>query len=728
MSSRRNPLSSGNTIEIHGIKNGDEWINLKRLHLSGNYEIDEESVFLFPSSSGNNWRIKAVGELIINFRSRPDAGVVEIISEEFKRKIDLYSAVIEEIPLSLEFPMPQSIVLFSLLLYSYSFGYTAFFIPALILAPYLSKLDASLKTTGHQHEKEKELFPQILTNLLVPMFILAMYCSSITLINYLFLIKGVTYFFVNKLWLYGTIFIIVIYLIVHVIYKFRNIGGRQSSLSIEKLEARDFILLLLPLTPIAQYVINNQSYLTLLDSLFVVAFFILFSGIYIFVIPAVFNKISSKRNNMIFGLALMYAITNMAYLSRSYSWFEYGDFWIQIIYFSFILITAYLMFNKKNKKNFYAFIVLFFFTNTSLQLISQWKDVDTAAPVHENRLFAMAEESTPVVKPNIYLLVYDAYVINETMLEYGIDNSEQEVYLREQGFVLYPHTYSVGSSTIRTMGNVLNISTNDQEIIYAKQGISGDGIVQKILKSLGYETYGVFPYDYMFIGIGSSYDFSIPENVTHPYDLFIRPVLIGEFRSDMSYKEITRDQYLEAKHTVFSNHKNPFFIYTHSSLPYHSQNSGACRIDEIKLFNDRLLLANIEMQQDIDMIIKKDPKAIIIIAGDHGPYLTKNCTSTKGDYDLSEITRLDIQDRYGCFLAIKWPTDDYQDYDEITVLQDLFPAIFAYMYKDGRFLELKIDPSIRSIASRISGALVNDGIISGGVDDGEPLFISEINY
>ncbi len=97
------------------------------------------------------------------------------------------------------------------------------------------------------------------------------------------------------------------------------------------------------------------------------------------------------------------------------------------------------------------------------------------------------------------------------------------------------------------------------------------------------------------------------------------------------------------------------------------------------------------MRQDINLIIENNPEAIIIIAGDHGPYLTKNCTSTSSLYDNSEITRLDIQDRFGTFLAIRWPTGDFARYDNITVLQDLFPAIFAYIYKNPEFLGLKVN-------------------------------------
>jgi len=144
----------------------------------------------------------------------------------------------------------------------------------------------------------------------------------------------------------------------------------------------------------------------------------------------------------------------------------------------------------------------------------------------------------------------------------------------------------------------------------------------------------------------------------------------------------------------------------------------------VQLYRERLQKANREMQQDVETITANDPGALIIIAGDHGPYLTKNCTGTASKYELSEIDRLDIQDRFGTFLAIRWPSDDYADFDRITVLQDVFPAVFAYLYQDAEFLELKIDPIIFRNSVHISGASVDGGIIRGGVHDGEPLFLS----
>ena len=161
------------------------------------------------------------------------------------------------------------------------------------------------------------------------------------------------------------------------------------------------------------------------------------------------------------------------------------------------------------------------------------------------------------------------------------------------------------------------------------------------------------------------------------------------------------------------------FIYMHSALPRHGQNSGVCRPNETALYENRLTEANDEMQQDISIILKNDPGAILIVAGDHGPYLTRNCVRYI-DFDASELTRLDIQDRFGTFLAIRWPTQDFENYDDITVIQDTFPAVFAYLFSDTSILEAKIETT--TISNKIT---VVDGVIQVGVNAGEPLFLSD---
>jgi len=528
--------------------------------------------------------------------------------------------------------------------------------------------------------------------------------------------------FVNKAWKFSLLLAGGLYLIFFVLFKRKKGNKLTFDNSIEKLYVSDFFLILLPLTPIVQYILKNLDILSPLGSLYILAVFLIFSVLFIIVIPTLLGIVGSTKTLMILGLAFTFTITNMALLSAEFSWFERGDLRIQLAFFSAIFLVSWFLYNLIGRKFLYFVVAIFFIANSAIQLVPD-DEAKIGLSSNDNKLVELVGSKKPPSTPNIYLLIYDSYVINETMLGYGIDNSTQEKYLETLGFKLYPHAYSIGRCSIYTISRTLNASTEFYGSI--RRGISGDGIVQNLLKSFGYETYGIFPDDYFFQGIGSSYDFSFPKSLSSTHKLLSKSIFMGEFRFDVEFDKPSGEQFIEYKLSIFESVPNKLrFIYMHTKIPGHSQNSGACRPNETELFKEKLIEANEEMKQDIETITQKDSSAIIIVAGDHGPYLTKNCTDTGRHYDISEISRLDIQDRFGTFLAIKWPDEDFSKYDDITVLQDLFPAIFAYLFKDDILLEAKV-ASMTLEDATTSGASVKNGIIYGGINDNEPLFMDQ---
>ncbi len=560
-------------------------------------------------------------------------------------------------------------------------------------------------------------------NILLPALVLALYCWSFTFISSQFMLKGVNYDFTSKLGKYILYFVIGA-MLVFILLMTTDRGGKLSfKFTPEKYFITDALLLLLPLTPIVQYILVNNAILSVKESFYVIALSLLVFGIYTFAIPMVLRVFMPTRTTLIVGLAFVFTLASMALLSKYFSWFEVGELQKSVALFVGTFFVVWLFLYFSDKKTLYIFIALVFILN-SLSIYFSLKD-EKASSVFSSenmKILTQIDKQEPIASPNIYLLIYDAYVSNETMLAYGIDNSAQEEYLVSQGFQLYPHIYSIGADSIASMSRTLNASSEYYGA--SRRAVSGDGLTQFVLRNLGYETYGLFPYDYMFLGVGESYDYSFPQGIdVSSSNQLLKAIFLGEFRFDVSF--VKRDEFIEAKQAVFKDpFKHQVFIYAHSDRPSHSQNSGACLANETELYMERLQEANIEMKQDLDLIIENDPNAIIIVAGDHGPYLTKNCISTTGFYDTSEISRLDIQDRYGTFLAIRWPTGDFVKYDDITVLQDLFPSVFAYLYQDPKILEYKIEPIIGG-SNSISDVTVNNGIISGGVDDGEPLFQSD---
>jgi len=531
--------------------------------------------------------------------------------------------------------------------------------------------------------------------------------------------------FVNRAWNFFLLVTAGLYLVFFLLFKIGKGHQITFDFSPGNFKAGDLVLILLPLTPVVQYILNNQDILSPPGSFYVLAVFALFSLVFIVIAPVVLGVFGSRNTLVILGLALTYVITNMASLSAASHWFERGDLIIQLALFAGIFLVGSLLYNLVGRKFMYFVVVVFFVANSANQVFSEKPaetpaETSTISPNVAGKLETLIGARKPLSTPSIYFLIYDAYVTNETMLGYGIDNSAQERYLETFGFELYPRTYSVGGATLATVSRVLNASAS--YIDSKRKGASGDGVVHNLLKSFGYATYGEFYSDYFFHGTESSYDSAYPLlKATHK--LLIKAIFMGEFRFDVEFDNPPREKFVEHKQRMFNKvPSTPRFIYMHDELPGHSQNSGNCRPDETDLFEERLAQANEVMKQDIDLITQQDPGAIVIVAGDHGPYLTKNCNEILDHYDISEISRLDVQDRYGTFLAIKWPTGKFAAYDDITVLQDIFPAIFAYLFEDETILEAKVQSA--TVGSKdVSGASVVNGIIQGGINDGEPLFI-----
>ena len=384
------------------------------------------------------------------------------------------------------------------------------------------------------HPNIKKIFTVnfFIRNLLIPLALLWLFCYTFAFINSHYLIKGVNFHFSNRLSKYVLIVIGLVSLLVIFMRVSKKYGKLEADVYSEKVSLRHLPLLLLPLTPVVQYILNNQEILSLADVATILAFFTLFSSIYIFAIPSLMSKFSSTQILMSLGLAFVFTVINMPVLSQNFNWFGKGFLKIQLLYFGFVFALTWVMFTVNNHKFLYIILLIYFVSNSYLQFISNAKIAeDTTLPVLENELLSMTQRRSPDSTPNIYLLVYDSYVPNETMLAYGIDNIAQEKYLKDQGFVLYPHIYSIGGRTIDTMSRVLNASTEyggDQ-----RKAVSGDGVVQNTLRALGYKSYGLFPNDYMFRGIGSNYDLNLNYSSQKASELIISAALIGEFRWDM---------------------------------------------------------------------------------------------------------------------------------------------------------------------------------------------------
>lgn len=552
-----------------------------------------------------------------------------------------------------------------------------------------------------------------------------LYCIFTAIIFYILINVGVPYFpqGINKSFLILSKKILNIWfvLLIFLVALFPRFNIFKKKFQFRELEYQvksDFFLVLIPMSAITQYIISNQDILTINNSFKLFFVCLLASIFFVNALPTIFSMIIPRPFLVSLSLTFISLVFYMPVLALENSWHGVGSFKIQSLLFLALFFTS-LVLLIKSEKSLKIIATIFFISNTISNFTSS---VSQKNINFTNNPFVQQSKETPLkMKPDIYLLTFDGYVVNETMKKYGIDNSEQEKFLRELGFKVYPKTYSIAGATLSTMFRVLDASPQ-----FRMKGavFAGNSRVHEFLRDQGYKLGGVHNSPSYWQNSKPNLNFYYPrlENNSSGYDILLNSILEGEFRFDAprSYSSITYDEFLKKKHHFIREVKGPKFLYTHTG-PDHSQNSGKCLPNETDLFKKRLIKANEEMKKDLELILKTNPEALIIINGDHGPYLTGNCTWLK--MPSSKVTRLDLQDRYGTFLAIRWPKSLDGNDKKITVIQELFPNIFSELMGNNTLIEKIKIPSTTVEDFRTSEIGVKNGIIQGGVDKGKPLFL-----
>jgi len=572
--------------------------------------------------------------------------------------------------------------------------------------------------------KNNEKITQIFVNTFIALSVLVLYM----LLSIRFLPEGINKTFVTRFSIRIIILMIVLFFAFFLYFSLKRNRHILYKNTVESFYYSDVLLLLLPMTPIVQYIILNQYMLSFFDNIMLISIFLGLALILSFIIPFIFGIFSSRTVLIITGLSFSFFLFNMASMAADFRWIGIGSLNIQILIFSLtfiFLLFGYLFF----RKILYTAVAVFFILKISISLISiTTSDDQKSLSVDNSKAYSFLLSKDIIKTPDIFLLTYDSYVENETMLQYGINNSSQEDYLIKNGFNIYRGTYSVGWNTKTSMTSVLELRFTGHPKIKA------NGMVPNILKEKGYDTFGIFFSDLWFDtdNINDSVN-NINDSVNNStYKVLAKSIFEGEFRSDAGFVQGRPNGFSEKKLDVFRTKSNkPKFVYIHNYNPGHAQGCGKCRDNETKLYKSRLVTANKLMKREIDTLIKFYPNSIIIVNGDHGPRLTKTCRGIPANsswknkqYNKSEINRLDIQDRYGAFLAIKWPDNANIDHNKIEILQDIFPSVFAYLFENDSIYNFRMEQFTVGNKDVTAGVRVRNGYIIGGKDDGKLLFNS----
>ena len=276
--------------------------------------------------------------------------------------------------------------------------------------------------------------------------------------------------------------------------------------------------------------------------------------------------------------------------------------------------------------------------------------------------------------------------------------------LREHGFKIYGDTYSLGFDTLLSMGSTLNCSEVKLSPDKLREAYAGNSVANLTLREKGYKTYSLLAGYHT--GIHAVRKRHLVHETYPPLDMdeigleffgvLVRGILQGEFRFDTEgialTGKATQEEVQARKMELIGNGEGKKFVVNHFMYPNHTQNSGKCLPNEKELWLKALDVALAQMEKDVSAISERDPDSIAILIGDHGPYLTGDCTVLRG-WRKEDIAAELIWDRIGTMVAIRWPDRDRAEkYDRDLVLnQDIFPVVFSYLSENAEYLRLKPD-------------------------------------
>lgn len=417
----------------------------------------------------------------------------------------------------------------------------------------------------------------------------------------------------------------------------------------------DLSSLLLCLPPLLNYYSNNVSYFNTVTTIEFFAFLISLPALSI-----ILSNLFSRLSHIDFNFSPIIALSSWLIYSRpslvaAFKLSIENSVWLQLAFFCLAsVLVAIIHYKRLQSLTILASILITASVfQVRIQSISNSKS-DLAQPNKQNqasiinRLSAIPSFKS---KPDVYFLVYDSYVHENQLSQYGIKNSDQIAFLKSLGFTIYPNTYAAFPATLGSISRVLDMSLNPQE------PIAGNNLVNATFQREGYKTNLVLS-SYFFENMKDkpAYDFVYPKPQQRSgLDSIYFGIRAGEFKPQFVFEDTDYFSFTSKKREIFKgNTSSPKFLYTHSRYPGHSQNSGRCLPNETSLYAKRLELANKEMRTDISDILESNRDSVIIIAGDHGPSLTGDCYAL-ADRPSSEVTSFDILDRYGVFLAIRWP-------------------------------------------------------------------------
>jgi hypothetical protein len=321
-----------------------------------------------------------------------------------------------------------------------------------------------------------------------------------------------------------------------------------------------------------------------------------------------------------------------------------------------------------------------------------------------------------VRKPNVYLIHAESYHSPAAMSAiYAFDNRDFLNSLAALGFTVHPNHFANYGHTLASLSALFSMqhhyyrsSVGNMDGLGARDMLGGRVYcpVLRIFMDNGYRCQIIHPSDYSFAA-GDELDFAYPRRSAFKVFEIYQVPLLNRIVAARSDDDATRtetasgrladaerlDAILEQRVLSAARSTKPYFSFLEPLGAHHSniRKTWIELADWTQQYPEVVRQANRRLLKLLNLIIQNDPKAIVIVYGDHGAYRYRGVWEGKGDLNkrlrergVSGSTL--AMDIFDSLLAIRTPDGDPSRFSG-TSLVNVFRVLCWTLSDDDRILK-----------------------------------------
>lgn len=264
----------------------------------------------------------------------------------------------------------------------------------------------------------------------------------------------------------------------------------------------------------------------------------------------------------------------------------------------------------------------------------------------------------PKVKNNIYLVLSDGLASFRYLEDAGMEMQDFRNYLDENEFTLYNDTFANVHPTLLSMASMLNfqlVDKSNNEL--AREAIANPSELKTNLRSAGYDLEYIHMADYLLVrGCAANNCFPRINSITEAKVMGGR-ILGNRFKVGENWDKFVSPERMltELENSILEN-ENPTFRYIHHYSPGHTPHKSRNNCNEAEQLENYFERVGVEfdrLKKTVDTIIRNDRRAVIVVTGDHGPWISNNCSWRGIPENVSAL-----RDRISAAITVRWP-DSY---------------------------------------------------------------------